>query len=100
MSVVTPIGHPLGPGSANRRRSRLARLPNGPRHLRAGREDVAIKLIETLCARMRRTSVQLKDVMYPSLPARLAKTLLELTGGSRLLLRNARYVSYHSARIG
>src|SRR5262245_20997112 len=43
--------------------------------------DVAIKLIETLCARMRRTSVQLEDVMYLSLPARLAKALLELTGG-------------------
>jgi hypothetical protein len=43
--------------------------------------DVALKLIETLCARIRRTSEQVEDVMYLSLPARLAKTLLELTGG-------------------
>jgi CRP-like cAMP-binding protein len=42
--------------------------------------DVAIKLIETLCARIRRTSAQVEDVMYLSLPARLAKTLLELSG--------------------
>jgi CRP/FNR family transcriptional regulator, cyclic AMP receptor protein len=43
--------------------------------------DVALKLIETLCARIRRTSEQVEDVMYLSLPARLAKTLLELAGG-------------------
>jgi CRP/FNR family transcriptional regulator, cyclic AMP receptor protein len=43
--------------------------------------DVALKLIETLCARIRRTSAQVEDVMHLSLPARLAKTLLELTGG-------------------
>jgi CRP/FNR family transcriptional regulator, cyclic AMP receptor protein len=43
--------------------------------------DVALKLIEILCGRLRRTSEQVEDVMYLSLPARLAKTLLELTGG-------------------
>jgi CRP-like cAMP-binding protein len=43
--------------------------------------DVALKLIETLCARIRRTSAQVEDVMHLSLPARLAKALLELTGG-------------------
>ena len=43
--------------------------------------DVVLKLIETLCARIRRTSAQLEDLMYLSLPARLAKTLLELSGG-------------------
>jgi CRP/FNR family cyclic AMP-dependent transcriptional regulator len=43
--------------------------------------DVAIKLIETLCARIRRTSAHVEDVMYLSLRERLAKTLLELTGG-------------------
>jgi CRP/FNR family transcriptional regulator, cyclic AMP receptor protein len=43
--------------------------------------DVALKLIETLCARIRRTSEQVEDVMYLSLPTRLAKTLLELAGG-------------------
>src|SRR5205807_1561635 len=40
--------------------------------------DVALKIIETL-----------EDVMYLSLPARLAKTLLELTGASRRRPRNA-----------
>jgi CRP/FNR family transcriptional regulator, cyclic AMP receptor protein len=43
--------------------------------------DVTLKLIETLCARIRRTSAQVEDVMYLSLPARLAKALLELSGG-------------------
>src|SRR3984893_10206524 len=43
--------------------------------------DVAIKLIEALCARIRRTSAHVEDVMYLSLRERLAKTLLELTGG-------------------
>ena len=43
--------------------------------------DVALKLIEILCARIRRTSEQVEDVMYLSFPAHLAKTLLELTGG-------------------
>jgi len=40
-----------------------------------------LKLIEILCARIRRTSAQVEDVMYLGLQARLAKTLLELTGG-------------------
>jgi CRP/FNR family cyclic AMP-dependent transcriptional regulator len=44
--------------------------------------DVALKLVETLCARIRRTSAQVEDVMHLSLPARLAKALLELTGGA------------------
>lgn len=54
--------------------------------------DVALKLIETLCARIRRTSEQVEDVMYLSLAARLAKTLLELTGGVEALTtqRNVR----------
>jgi len=43
--------------------------------------DVVLKLIEILCARIRRTSAQVEDVMYLGLQARLAKTLLELTGG-------------------
>jgi CRP/FNR family cyclic AMP-dependent transcriptional regulator len=43
--------------------------------------DVALKIIETLCARIRRTSEQVEDLMYLSLAGRLAKTLLELTGG-------------------
>ena len=43
--------------------------------------DVRLKLIETLCARIRRTSAQVEAVMSLSLPARLAKALLELSGG-------------------
>ena len=43
--------------------------------------DVALKFIEILCARIRRTSEQVEDVMYLSFPVRLAKTLLQLTGG-------------------
>src|SRR5262249_43584013 len=43
--------------------------------------DVVLKLIEILCARIRRTSSQLEDVMYLSPPARLAKALLDLSGG-------------------
>src|SRR3982074_1235735 len=41
--------------------------------------DVTIKFIETLCARLRRTSEQVQDVTFLNLPTRLAKTLLELT---------------------
>jgi CRP-like cAMP-binding protein len=43
--------------------------------------DVVLKLIEILCARIRRTSAQVEDVMYLGIPARLAKALLELSGG-------------------
>src|SRR5215467_8809470 len=43
--------------------------------------DVTLKLIEILCARIRHASAQVEDVMYLSLAARLAKALLELSGG-------------------
>jgi CRP/FNR family transcriptional regulator, cyclic AMP receptor protein len=43
--------------------------------------DIALKFIEILCGRIRRTSEQVEDVMYLSFPGRLAKTLLQLTGG-------------------
>ena len=43
--------------------------------------NIALKLIELLCARLRRTSEQVEDIMYLSFPGRLAKTLLQLTGG-------------------
>jgi CRP/FNR family cyclic AMP-dependent transcriptional regulator len=42
--------------------------------------EVAIKLIEILCARLRNTSEQVEDVIFLDLPARLAKTLLRLAG--------------------
>lgn len=43
-----------------------------------GDPDVALKIIEILCTRLRRSSEQLQDVMYLNAPARLAKTLLQL----------------------
>src|SRR5215813_4046628 len=41
--------------------------------------DVMLKFIEILCARVRRTSEQVQDVTFLSLPTRLAKTLLQLS---------------------
>ena len=40
--------------------------------------EIALKLIDILCARLRRTSEQVEDVMFLDLPARLAKVLLKL----------------------
>jgi CRP/FNR family cyclic AMP-dependent transcriptional regulator len=40
--------------------------------------DVALKVIEFLCARLRRTNEQVQDVMFLEAPARLAKALLHL----------------------
>lgn len=40
--------------------------------------EVAIKLIEVLCARLRRTSQQVEDVISLNLPGRLAKMVLRL----------------------
>jgi CRP-like cAMP-binding protein len=42
--------------------------------------DVALKVIEFLCARLRRTNEQVQDVMFLNAPARLAKALLQLAG--------------------
>lgn len=42
------------------------------------RPDVAQRLIEVLCARLRNTSRQVEEVMFLELPAKLAKTLLRL----------------------
>src|SRR5450759_2017337 len=43
-----------------------------------GQPDVLFKVIEFLCARLRRTSEQVQDVMFLNAPARLAKALLQL----------------------
>src|SRR4029079_7600461 len=43
--------------------------------------DVMLKFIEILCSRLRRTSQQVQDITFLNLPTRLAKTLLQLTGG-------------------
>jgi CRP/FNR family cyclic AMP-dependent transcriptional regulator len=40
--------------------------------------EVMLKLLEILCSRVRRTSDQLQDLSFLSLPIRLAKTLLQL----------------------
>jgi CRP/FNR family transcriptional regulator, cyclic AMP receptor protein len=40
--------------------------------------DLAMRLIEVLCARLRHTSEQVEDVIFLDLPTRLAKTLLWL----------------------
>lgn len=41
--------------------------------------EIAVKLIEILCGRIRRTSEQVEDMTFLDLPGRLAKTLLWLT---------------------
>ena len=41
--------------------------------------DVTLRFIEVLCSRLRHTSEQVQDVTFLNLPARLAKTLLQLT---------------------
>jgi CRP/FNR family transcriptional regulator, cyclic AMP receptor protein len=40
--------------------------------------ELALKLIELLCSRLRNTSEQVEDVIFLDLPARLAKALLRL----------------------
>jgi CRP/FNR family cyclic AMP-dependent transcriptional regulator len=45
--------------------------------------DVAMKLIEMLCARLRRTSAQVEDIIFLGLPRRLAKALLQLNSDFR-----------------
>jgi CRP-like cAMP-binding protein len=41
--------------------------------------EIALKLIEVLCSRIRRTSEQVEDMTFLDLPGRLAKTLLWLS---------------------
>jgi CRP-like cAMP-binding protein len=44
--------------------------------------EIALKLIEILCQRIRRTSEQVEDATFLDLPGRLAKTLLRLATDS------------------
>ena len=44
--------------------------------------EIALKLIEILCQRIRRTSEQVEDITFLDLPGRLAKTLLRLSADS------------------
>jgi CRP-like cAMP-binding protein len=45
-------------------------------------QELAIKIIDVLCARLRRTSEQVEDIMFLDLPGRLAKALLRLIDDS------------------
>jgi CRP-like cAMP-binding protein len=42
--------------------------------------EVAVRLLELLCSRLRRTSEQVEDVMFLDLKSRLVKTILQLSG--------------------
>jgi CRP/FNR family transcriptional regulator, cyclic AMP receptor protein len=46
--------------------------------------EIALRLMEVLCARLRHTSEQVEDVLFLDLPGRLAKTLLQLTERAKL----------------
>jgi CRP/FNR family transcriptional regulator, cyclic AMP receptor protein len=43
--------------------------------------EIALKMIEILCARLRRTTEQAENLMFLHLPGRLAKALLRLSDG-------------------
>lgn len=47
------------------------------------RPDIALKLIEALCGKLRHTTEQVEDVLFLDLPARLAKTLLWLVKNNK-----------------
>lgn len=49
--------------------------------------DIAFKMIEVLCGRLRRTSEQVEDVVFLGLPARLAKALLRLQPSTSAKIR-------------
>lgn len=44
--------------------------------------DAALKVMQTLCSRLRRTSEQVHDVSFLTLPIRLAKVLLQLSANT------------------
>ena len=48
-------------------------------HLMHQKPEVAVMLLEVLCARLRRSNEQFEDTMFMSLPVRLAKLLLRLS---------------------
>jgi CRP/FNR family transcriptional regulator, cyclic AMP receptor protein len=45
--------------------------------------DITITLLEILCARLRRTTEQVEDLMFLDLPSRLGKTLLHLSQAAK-----------------
>jgi CRP-like cAMP-binding protein len=52
--------------------------------------EIALKLIELLCGRLRHTTEQLEDVMFLDLSGRLAKALLQLSKSSKPTPRGPR----------
>lgn len=60
--------------------------------------EIALKLIEILCKRIRHTSEQVEDVTFLDLPGRLAKTLLWLSAESGST--QARKISITQREIG
>jgi CRP/FNR family cyclic AMP-dependent transcriptional regulator len=52
--------------------------------------EIAIRVIEMLCARLRQTTEQVEDVMFLDLRSRLAKTLLRLAKNSKPTSRGPR----------
>lgn len=62
--------------------------------------EIALKLIEFLCARLRHTSEQVEDVLFLDLPARLAKTLLWLAKRSKTSSQAGRKVAITQREIG
>jgi CRP/FNR family cyclic AMP-dependent transcriptional regulator len=60
--------------------------------------EIALKLMEVLCARLRHTSEQVEDVLFLDLPGRLAKILLQLTDSAKL--SQARRVTITQREIG
>jgi len=46
--------------------------------------EIALRLIDILCARLRRTTEQAENLMFLHLPGRLARTLLRLSDGNGL----------------
>jgi CRP/FNR family cyclic AMP-dependent transcriptional regulator len=64
----------------------------------SGEPELALKLIEVLCDRIRHTSEQVEDIMFLALPARLAKTLLWLAANSKLA--DSRKISITQREIG
>jgi CRP/FNR family transcriptional regulator, cyclic AMP receptor protein len=49
-------------------------------HLMHQQPEVAVKLLEVLCARVRRANEHVEDTMFMSLPVRLAKLLVRFAG--------------------
>jgi CRP-like cAMP-binding protein len=50
--------------------------------LMAEEPEIALKMIEILCARLRRTTEHVENLMFLHLPGRLAKALLRLSNGN------------------